>query len=98
MSLATHIAIACGFLTFMHPGFARADEISKVQAQVKVLSDSIEAQRVANLRNTILEVRQKQCGAAAEVRALYTESLQNMLIEYETLTKQRYPLPDCASF
>ena len=98
MGLAAHIAIACGYVAFMHPGFARADEISKVQSQIQAVADSIDTQRLATLKSSILEIRQKQCKSTPEVRALYTETLQSMLVEYEDLTKRRYPLPGCESF
>lgn len=98
LGLAAHIAIACGYLSFFHPGFARADEISKVDAKVQAVSDDIKAARIAQLKVGILDAKQKQCSAAPGVRALYTDSLQNMIIEYEQLAQRRYPLPDCASF
>ncbi len=98
VSLAAHIAIACGYLSAVYPGFARADEIKNVQAQVQAVADDIKMQRVAQLKVSILDMKQKQCSSAPGVRYLYTDSLQNMLIEYEQLTQRRYPLPDCASF
>lgn len=98
VGLAAHIAIACGYVAFMHPGFARADEISKVQSQIQQVANSIDSQRISTLKSSILETRQKQCKATAEVRPLYTESLQSLLVEYEEMTKRRYPLPGCENF
>lgn len=91
MSLIIHILIACGFLTFLHPGFANAGE-------VKQLRDEQRIERQTDLEQKILEVREKQCTAEGQVKTLHTFTLQKMLVEYQKLAGSTYPVPGCGDF
>lgn len=92
MALAAHIAIACGFLTVVHPGFALASDTRKLEQELI-------SYKQTQLEAAILDTRQKQCTQhGAEVRGLYTASLQRMLVEYQRITGRNYPLPDCNGF
>jgi hypothetical protein len=98
MALAIHIALACGMFSSVYPGFAQAGEMQKVEQSVTDLSNELKAQRVGIIEASILDTKQKQCSASPEVRRLYTESLQKLLIEYRNITKNDYPVPGCESF
>jgi hypothetical protein len=91
VSLGLHIALACGFLTAVHPGFASA-------ADVSAMRDERRAERETDLETKILDVRLKQCTSDATVRSLHTQTLQKMLVEYDKLTGRQYPLPGCEDF
>ena len=91
LSLAIHIALVCGFLSFMHPGFARASDVDQIRIEQKI-------ERQNDLEQKLLEVREKQCTATGQVRSLHTMNLQKMLIEYNRLSGSNYPLPDCRDF
>lgn len=91
MSLAAHIALACGMLTSVHPGFALASD-------VQAMRDERKMERETDLESKILETRARQCKADTPVRELHTQTLQKMLIEYAKITSRQYPLPDCVDF
>ncbi len=98
VSLATHIALACGFLLPMFPGFASASD-------VKALQRMILEQRVTSVRTQIMDTKKSACAApSGEVRQLYTTNLTQLLSDYERLTYEtegrarRFPLPDCDAF
>lgn len=91
MALGVHIAIACGFLTVVHPGFALASDTQR-------LAQELVSYKQTQLEAAILDTRQKQCTQHGQVRALYTESLQRMLVEYERITGRPYPVPSCDGF
>jgi hypothetical protein len=97
-TFTAHVLLACGYLPMMFPGFANAGELKELQ---KVFLE----QRVAALETTILETRKQQCAASpGTVRALYTNSLQKLVIDYEKITytvegrARQYPVPDCTAF
>lgn len=91
VGLTTHIAIACGFLPAIHPGFALASEVQNIRHE-RLL------ERETDLEAKLLEVRMKQCESEGVVRQLHTATLQKMLIEYKRLTDGEYPLPACIDF
>lgn len=88
--VTTHIAWACGWLTLWGlSGFARAEELSKVQAAVvasaKVtLSQEIRAQARVRCKSTDQ--------AVVDSITRYIDSLQT---EYEKIAGQRFPEPPC---
>lgn len=92
IALAAHIAMACGFLTVVHPGFAMASDIRSLKEDLRGYKETqIEAQ--------ILDAQTKKCHQTnPQVRALYTGSLQKLMIEYQKLTGRTYPLPTCTEF
>lgn len=96
--LGVHILLACGFLSPYYSGFAQAADLKEMQGKVDALSASFKAERIGSLEKDILDTRQKQCAAASGVRALYTSSLQKLMIQYTSLTGASYPIPDCESF
>lgn len=91
MALAAHIALACGLITSVYPGFALASDVEQMRQERKV-------ERETDLESKILDVRLKQCDSEGLVRRLNTQTLQKMLIEYQKLTSRVYPLPDCDEF
>ncbi len=91
LSLAAHIALACGLITAVHPGFALASDVMAIREERR-------AERETDLETKILDVRQKQCMSDDTVKALHTQTLQKMLVEYNKLTDRQYPLPGCADF
>lgn len=91
LALIIHILLACGFLTFIHPGFANAADVQHMREERRV-------ERETDLETKILDVRQKQCVAEPTVKGLHTQTLQKMLVEYDKLTGRQYPLPNCEDF
>lgn len=91
MGLALHVAMVCGFLTILHPGFVRADEFQTMQKERRL-------ERETDLETKILDTRLKQCTTAGDLRALHGASLQKMRVEYARLTGRDYPLPACEDF
>lgn len=88
--LVAHIAIACGFVTSIHSGFAESAEVEKLATEFRQT-------RINSLENNILEMWQKQCAAPDNIRPIYTTQLQKMLAEYVRLNNGTpYPqLPSC---
>jgi hypothetical protein len=111
--LAVHIAIACGFVSFV-PGFAQAGEIekakqeltaqvtameSRVTAKTDSLAEAVKLQRISGLKSSLFDTRQKQCKApSGAVRTLLTSQIKEMQDEYEGLVGREYTLPSCDSF
>jgi hypothetical protein len=91
MALAFHIALACGVFPSIFAGFASATDYKQVRIELQTA-------RIADIGARILDIRSKQCKATGDVRTLYLDSLQKMLVEYHSLTEKQYPLPDCADF
>jgi len=91
LSLALHIALACGFVGFLHPGFASAADVQQIR-------DERKAERQTDLEQKILQVKKEQCTATGQARSLYTFSLQKMLVEYQKLSGSAYPVPNCEDF
>ncbi len=91
MALAAHIALACGLITAVHPGFAKAGDIEDIRKERQI-------ERQTDLELKILEVREKQCSSNGQVRTLHTFSLQKMLVEYQKLAGSAYPVPSCDDF
>ena len=92
LSLTLHILLACGFLTFIHPGFASAADVEQIREERKT-------DRQTDLEQKILEVREKQCTAPTpQIKSLHTATLQKMLLEYQRLSGTNYPTPSCEDF
>lgn len=91
VSLAAHIALACGLIPAVSPGFALASDVQAIRDERKV-------ERVTDLEAKLLEVKMKQCLSEGVVKQLHTTTLQKMLIEYQRLTKESYPMPQCEDF
>lgn len=91
MSLATHIALACGLITSVHSGFALAADVEQLREERKV-------ERQTDLEQKILQVKKEQCTATGQARTLYTFNLQKMLVEYQKLSGSAYPVPSCEDF
>lgn len=83
-----HVALVCGWLSFMFPGFARADEVRDVHETV--------------LDGTIYSMRRDQCIAQKTGNLLAAQSQDQRLREereqYRRLTGRVYELPPCELF
>ncbi len=91
MALTTHIALACGLLAAVHPGFAKASDIEQIRIERKI-------ERQTDLEQKILQMKKDQCSATGQAKGLYTFSLQKMLVEYQELSGSQYPVPSCEDF
>lgn len=91
MGMAVHIALACGLIGVVHPGFASAADVAQIQAERKV-------ERQTDLEQKILEVREKQCLSSGQVKSLHAFTLNKMLVEYQKLSGSAYPVPSCEDF
>lgn len=89
-ALAIHIALACGFLGGVWPGFARADDTNKIKDEVQVA-------RVENLEARIFDLRVAQCAAIREGKSAqaFTIQLQSLLQKYVNITQRSPNLPIC---
>lgn len=89
--LATHIALACGFMTALFPGFAKADGQSKLQSQVTEL-------RLEGIETKLWDLRIRQCEAWSKQKPTiaFTEKIRETQRKYAELTNGHlYELPDC---
>lgn len=91
LALAAHIALACGLISSVYPGFALAGDVQKIQEERRI-------ERQTDLEQKILEVREKQCSADGQVKKLHAFTLQKMLVEYQKLSGSAYPVPTCEDF
>lgn len=91
VALILHVLLACGYATFMYPGFVKANEFQELkQARIN--------DRQTDLETKILDTQEKLCKADPAVRSLYLLPLSKMLVEYQRLTGVQYPLPACVVF
>ncbi len=91
MALAVHIALACGLISSVYPGFAQAGDVNQLREERKI-------ERQTDLEQKILQMKKDQCTANGQARTLYTFSLQKMLVEYQKLSGSAYPVPSCDDF
>jgi hypothetical protein len=92
MGLATHIALACGFIPSIYPGFASAADTQEIRQQL------VQA-RAVDLEGRILAMRAMHCRTDnPTLKQLYLETLQKTIFEYHKLSKVTFPLPDCKEF
>lgn len=88
-----------------------AHEISQVSAQVTDLKDdvrvlkdrvtdgnrAIKSVEIKLLEDSIFDARLKACDAnSSDAKQFLNQRLQEMLREYETITGQRYRIPECS--
>lgn len=95
-SIGSHIALACGFLPALFPGFASAEEVNNL-AQQQI------AMRVESLEDTLYNMRKDQCVAQStgNLQAAQTQDqrIRDKLASYWKVTGgQRYELPPCSLF
>lgn len=87
-----HIALVCGYLTGIYPGFAKADEVAKL-AQLQ------QQQTALQLDNDIFRTREAQCHTlSGDAKILYTQRLQDKLQQWRSLQNYQYRLPGCEEF
>lgn len=92
ISFGTHLVLDWGYIPALYSGVASVEDVQRI------VSDNTR-QRVTDLQTKILDTREKQCTSpSGQLRQLYTQSLQNLLIEYARLTKLNYPTPACSEF
>lgn len=91
LGLTTHIALACGFAAPFYSGFAQADQVEKMNADMM-------KRRVTELMTQMLDAKQKQCSATDSARALYLLTYNNLRTEYYELVKREFPDPPCSDF
>jgi hypothetical protein len=101
--MTTHIALACGWLLFLFPGFASAGDLGELRRDLTVaqqqLSEEARDFRVELLDREIRGVRRDQCLAqqSGNQAALNyaTDQLQGMIVLYRRLARSEYRLPQC---
>lgn len=89
MTLAAHVALACGLVPAVYGGFASAADLRSLQVG-----------RAADLGLKIIEAKEKQCEANVDerVQMLYRESIARMEAEYENLMGREFKTPTCIEF
>ncbi len=90
--VSIHIAWACGWLSALGlVGFARADEMSKVQQTVNASA------RVTLSQEIRAQVRVRCASIDQNVVDSLTRYIDSLQIEYERIAGQRYPETTCKS-
>ncbi|HEY4355967.1 MAG TPA: hypothetical protein VGN16_09485 [Acidobacteriaceae bacterium] len=95
-TIGTHIALACGFLPAIFPGFASAAEVTNISQQQQVM-------RVESLEDTLYTMKKDQCIAQStgNLQAAQTQDqrIRDKLVAYKQVSGgQRYELPPCELF
>lgn len=87
--LGAHIAWACNWLPGV-PGFALAADVVGIQSSLQNLTVDL-------LSKNIFEMRIRQCRAVASgTQQIYTEQLQKLLDQYQSIAGKTYLLPACS--
>ena len=96
--ISIHIALACGFVPVLYPGFATAGQwntqevlLARQQAQINRLEQT-------SLGSQLFTMREKQCKAPTGAKDVYTTQLNALYENYMSLTKQAPRLPGCEEF
>lgn len=91
-SLATHIALACGFLPTVFSGFAAAGDVTDVK-------NAILAMRADTLRGQIMETVKDQCNAHEQknytAERAATDRKYGRIDEYRKVTGRNPDVPQC---
>jgi hypothetical protein len=86
-------SLAWGFVPFLYPGFASAQ-------QVKGVWTSLVEVRASQVERSILEARERQCNAILDgnmdVLQFATQRLNGSLDDYERVSKRIYRVPECS--
>lgn len=95
--LVFHIALACGFLTMLHPGFASATDQEKVRQEAKAARLEVVEARIESLEARIFDLRIQQCEAVRTGKnaTAFTYQLQGLLTRYMRLEGKMPGLPTC---
>ena len=88
LTFVFHISWACNWIPGM-PGFASSAEVMSQGKAIQKIQLSL-------LESNILDVKQQQCLAVN--KDFFTRRLQELLREYQTVTKQQYQIPTCRDF
>ncbi len=91
LGLSAHIALACGFASPFYSGFAQADQVESIKADLT-------KRRITELMTQMLDAKQKQCAASSEAKTLYRLTYNNLRTEYFELIGREFPDPPCSDF
>ena len=89
LSIAGNIAFSMG-MTPLSDGFATNEQVASFVKEVRT-------HRADDLTIDILNLRVKQCEAKGDLRAILTQQLTKLLIDYKAEKGQEFPLPGCES-
>ncbi len=95
-------ALAFGLVPQFFGGFAHADKLNRLAAQLNAHVAQIataDNQHWANqAADSLLRMDQARCALpSGELRSMYDQLIQSRMQEYASLTGQQYPLPACAN-
>ena len=95
-------ALAFGLVPQFFGGFAHADKLNRLAAQLNAHVAQIataDNQHWANqAADSLLRMDQARCALpAGELRSMYDQLIQSRMQEYASLTGAQYPLPACAN-
>lgn len=95
-----HIAMACGLLAGVWPGFASAADLQSLSRVQQSLAAVQQQMLVQQLDSDIFQTRQEQCTAKSpEAKLVYLQRLQDKLEAFDELKTNRHPrIPDCSEF
>lgn len=96
LSLGTHIALACGFIPVLFPGFASAADMQTMAMQQRVMRAEI-------LGDTLYNMQKDQCFARASGNLAAAQTQDQRIREkraaYRAITHgDEYELPPCDLF
>ena len=97
LAVTAHIALACGLLQAMYPGFALASDVTAQARQLTTL-------QMSQIDNQILVTRTRQCDAMKanppneSAKQFAERRLQDLMEQWAELAinHQPYRLPDCS--
>lgn len=100
VTVAAHIALACGLIPTLYPGFANAGEVSQtrveLQNQVKAVQADAVAIRLAIWDQQLFNLRLQQCNEPnRNLRAALLEKIAEIQGRYRTLTGREPALINC---
>ncbi len=94
MGVAVHVAIACGYLTFIYPGFATAAEVSTQQIQLSSIQANMVQNNIDRDRRQICEAQAARNQAALTAWSL---ELQRDIIAFTGIPKIQPSQPQIRS-
>lgn len=84
-----HIALACGYLQVLFPGFASAADTQKIQQRLDVVAG-------INLEREMRYKEQQLCATKDErIRGIMNDDIAKLQREYFDIAKHYYVIPGC---
>lgn len=95
IAFGLHVLWACNYgkLVGIGGGFARADDLVDIKAQLANAASTSTDVQLKLLRKSIIDTRIQQCNAKSKL--FFTQHLEELLDEYDAIVKVPYKVPAC---